>query len=154
MAEVQSVEALSGAEIVTDILNQIKIKLMSSCDLRDSDSYGQGYSGEIKISLKLYSMDVLPAEFTVQITPKADPPVSTEEVIVSPLQIEETLEIPQEEDLEIVRERMKEEPVQAPPDEVEESRMPTRLKRKYRRRSSLEVPSMPMGGAVDITEGE
>ena len=155
MGEIQSIEALSGSEIIEDVLNQIRIKMLTSCDLRDTDSYGQGYSGEIKISLKLYSMDVLPAEFFVPIAAKTEPPASTEQVIVNPVEIEETVQIEQELDLEAVRDRMKETPEPAPVDEAEESRMPQRLKRKYTRRNILETT--PMGGAVDLDslpEGE
>lgn len=146
------IEALNGAEIVEDVLNQIKIKLLTSCDLRDQDSYGQGYSGEIKISLKLYGMDVTGADFVIPIVSKAEPPVSTEEITVNPVQVEETIEIPQELDLEVVRERAKESAPEPVVSEQEENRMPARLKRKYSRRSALEVPVMPQGGGIDITE--
>ena len=149
MAEIM-VEALSGTEIVEDVLAQIKRKLITSCDLRDSDSYGQGYSGEITIKLKMYAMDVRQEDFVVTIPAKAAPPISTEEVPVTPVEIDETLEIKQEEDLEVVRERTKE-PVVAPEPVVEEeNRMPARLRRKYTRRPTLETT--PSGGAVDFEE--
>jgi hypothetical protein len=147
------IEGLSGSEIIDDILSQIKRKLQTSCDLRDSDSYGQGFSASIEIKLKLYSMDVIPAEFTVVIQPKVEPPVSTETTIVTPLELTETIEIPQELDLEIVRERIKEPEPLPPPDETEESRMPQRLKRKYTRRTG--IPSLEQtasGGGVDLDE--
>jgi len=152
MADVM-IEGLSGTEVIEDILAQIKRKLQTSCDLRESDSYGQGYSGEIKISLKLYGMDALPAEFTVDIKPKELPPVSTETTIVTPLEIQEIITIEQELDLEAVRERIKEPAPLPPPDEAEEARMPNRLKRKYTRRTG--VPSLEMtaaGGAVSLDE--
>jgi hypothetical protein len=152
MADVM-IEGLSGTEVIEDILAQIKRKLQTSCDLREADSYGQGYSGEIKISLKLYGMDALPAEFTVDIKPKELPPVSTETTIVTPLEIQESITIEQELDLEAVRERIKEPAPLPPPDEAEEARMPNRLKRKYTRRTG--VPSLEMtaaGGAVSLDE--
>jgi hypothetical protein len=152
MADVM-IEGLSGTEVIEDILAQIKRKLQTSCDLREADSYGQGYSGEIKISLKLYGMDALPAEFTVDIKPKELPPVSTETTIVTPLEIQEIITIEQELDLEAVRERIKEPAPLPPPDEAEEARMPNRLKRKYTRRTG--VPSLEMtaaGGAVSLDE--
>jgi len=152
MAEAMT-EGLSGTEIIDDVLAQIKRKLLTSCNLRDSDNYGQGYSAEIKISMKMYAMDATPDEFTVNIAPKALPPVSTEEVIVTPFDVAEDLTIPQELDLEAVRERIKE-PAPLPlVDETEESRMPQRLKRKYTRRTG--VPSLEQaasGGAVDLDE--
>jgi hypothetical protein len=98
-------------------------------------------------------MDNIPAEFSVNIPAKAEPPVTTETVVVTPLEITETIEIPQELDLEIVRERIKEPEPLPPPDEAEEARMPTRLKRKYTRRTG--VPSLEQttsGGAVDLDE--
>jgi hypothetical protein len=145
------VEGLSGSEVIDDVLEQIKRKLLTSCDLRDSDNYGQGYSGTIEIKLKLHAMDDIPAEFSVNIAPKVEPPVSTEEVTVTPVEISETIEIPQELDLEAVRERIKE-PAPLPPiDEAEEARMPNRLKRKYTKRTGIpSLETTASGGAVDI----
>jgi hypothetical protein len=153
MADVM-IEGLSGTEIISDVLDQIKRRLQSSCDLRDSDSYGQGFSGTITISLKLHAMDNTPVDLTINLVPKAEPPVSTETVIVTPLEISETIEIPQELDLEAVRERAKEPEPLPPASEEEENRMPNRLKRKYTRRGvpSFEQPSM--GGAVDLDADE
>lgn len=149
------VEGLSGSEVIDDVLAQIKRKLQSSCNLRDSDNYGQGYSAEIKISMKMYAMDATPDEFTVNVAPKGLPPASTEETIVTPFDVVEDLTIPQELDLEAVRERIKE-PAPLPPiDEAEEARMPNRLKRKYTRRTG--VPSLEQaasGGAVDLDSDE
>ncbi len=150
------IEGLSGGEIIADVLDQIKRKLSYSCDLRDSDSYGQGYSGTIEVHLKLYAMDTVSVDVEVPIQPKAEPPVSTEQTVVTPIQVEEKVEIPQELDLESVRERLKvsePEPPQEPSAE-EENRMPARLKRKYTRRTG--VPTLEQtptgGGAVDIDE--
>jgi hypothetical protein len=155
MAETE-VEGLSGTEIIDDILAHVKRTLLTSCDLRDSDSYGQGYSGEIKISLKLYGMDATPGEFTVQIPPKGAPPVSTEEITIVPLEIEQKIEIPQEENLDAVRERTKEEPPVPEAQPQEEARMPQRLRRKYNKRK-VSLETTPSGGAVDLEtlpEGE
>lgn len=147
------VEGLSGTEIIDDVIAHVKRKLMTSCDLRDSDSYGQGYSGTIEIKLKLHAMDNLPAEFSIAIQPKVEPPVSTETTIVTPLELTETIEIPQELDLEVVRERIKE-PAPLPlADETEESRMPARLKRKYTRHTGVaSLEQTASGGAVDLDE--
>jgi hypothetical protein len=155
MADTTMIEGLSGTEIINDVLDQIKRKLMYSCDLRDSDSYGQGYSGSITISLKLYGMDATPVDVVVPIQAKAEPPVSTEQTVVIPIQVEEKVEIPQEEDLEAVRERLKisePEPMQEPSAEGE-ARMPERLKRKYTRRSGLPtLETTAQGGAVDVDD--
>ncbi len=147
------IEGLSGTEIINDILDQIKRKLTYSCDLRDSDSYGQGYSGTIAISLKLYGMDATPVEVEVIIPPKVEPPVTNETTVVTPIQVEEKVEIPQELDLEAVRERIKVSEPLPEPSATEENRMPERLKRKYTRR--IGVPTLETtvtGGAVDIDE--
>jgi hypothetical protein len=152
MADIM-VEGLSGTEIIADVLDQIKRKLMYSCDLRDSDSYGQGYSGTIEIHLKLHAMDATPVDMTVNIQPKGESPVSTENVTVTPVEITETVEIPQEEDLEAVRERLKVPELEPEPNEAEESRMPVRLKRKYTRRSGVaSLEQTAQGGAVDVNE--
>jgi hypothetical protein len=95
----------------------------------------------------MYGMDATPDEFTVTIAPKGEAPVSTEEQVITPFDVEEELEIPQELDLEIVRERAKEPEPLPPADESEEARMPSRLKRKYTRRSLEQTAS---GGAVDV----
>jgi hypothetical protein len=96
-------------------------------------------------------MDVTEEQFTVNIPAKVAPPVSTEEMTVTPVEIAEIIEIPQELDLEVVRERMKEPEPLPPPDATEENRMPDRLKRKYTRH--LPSPEMnPMGGAVDLSD--
>jgi hypothetical protein len=147
------VEGLSGTEVVEDILAQIRRKIQTSCNFSHECNYGQSYSAEITVKIKAYAMDVTEEEFTVIIPAKAEPPVSTEEVTVTPVEISETIEIPQELDLEIVRERTKEPDPLPPPDEAEEARMPTRLKRKYTRRTG--VPSLETtasGGAVDLDE--
>ena len=155
MAEPTMIEGLSGKEIIEDILDQIKRKLQYSCNLRDSDSYGQGFSASIEIKLKLYAMDVTEDEFTVNVQPKAEPPVSTETVTVTPVEVVEKIEIPQELDIEAVRERIKisaPEPPE-PPTAEGEARMPERLKRKYTRRTGVPtLETTAAGGAVDLDE--
>lgn len=145
------VEGLSGKEFKQLVLKKVELALDSSCDLRDVDNF-DSVSGEIKLSLQGYAMDTIKEEFTIPIVAKVDPPVSTEGIIVTPINVEQTIEIPRELDLEIVRDQLTEEAPTPVVDETEESRMPARLKRKYTRRSSLEVPSMPLGGAVDLNE--
>jgi hypothetical protein len=149
------VEGLSGTEVIDDILAQIRRKIQTSCNFSHECNYGQGFSAEINIKIKAYAMDVTEEEFNVIIPAKVEPPVSTEETIVTPLEISESIEIPQELDLEIVRERIKEPDPLPPPDEMEESRMPARLKRKYTRRTG--IPSLEQaasGGAVDLDSDE
>ena len=141
------IEGLSGVEIIDDILAQIRIKLEKSCDLRSIDCYGQGYSAEIDIRLKLYDTDTISVNAKVEIPPKVEQPVSTDDVIVTPIEIEEKFEIPQELNVEAVRNRTKES-APPPPVEYEENLMPERTKRKYTRRSFAPVPAS--GEVVDI----
>jgi hypothetical protein len=152
MENLVEVEALSGTEIIDDILAQIKRKLQYSCDLRSTDAYGQGYSATIDIHLKLYSVDTVSLDMTVNMEAKGEPPVSTEEVIVTPLEVSEKVEIPQELDIELIRERLKDAEVEPPPppSEIEEARMPERMKRKYTRRLVSEQPAE--GVAVEMDQ--
>lgn len=152
MAEGTIVEGLTGVEIIDDVLAHIKRKLQFSCNLRDSDSYGQGYSAEISIKIRTYAVDSQEEEFVVSIPAKFPAPESMEGVTVTPVEVDETVLIPQELDLEAVRERIKEPAPLPPPSEEEENRMPTRLKRKYTRRGieSLEVTAS--GGSVDLED--
>ena len=151
MAEATMIEGLSGVEIIDDILAQTKRKLQTSCNLREADSYGQGYSAEVTVKIKTYAMDVQEEEFAVSILAKFPPPVASETVTVTPVEVNETLTIPQELDLDAVRERLKAPEPLPPPTAEEEGRMPERLKRKYNRRlPSFEQPSM--GGAVDLDD--
>jgi hypothetical protein len=142
------VEGLSGTEIINDVVEQIRRKLQNSCDLRESDCYTQGYSGTAEIKLKLYDMDAVNVEMKIEIPAKVESPVSTEEVEVIPVDIEEKVEIPQELNLEAVRERSKQSEIPPPPEEATGTTIPTRLKRKYTRRNQVEVAAE--GGAVDI----
>ena len=143
------VEGLSGKEFKQLVLKKVELALDSSCDLRDVDNF-DSVSGEIKLSLQGYAMDTIKEEFTIPIVAKVEPPVSTEEIIVTPIKVEQTIEIPRELDLELVREQITEEDPTPVVDEAEENRMPARLKRRYTRRAVLETT--PMGGAVDLTE--
>ena len=152
MAE-QLVEGLSGTEIINDVVEHVRRKLQTSCDLREADSYGQGFSANIEIKLKLYAMDVIPAEFSIAIQPKVLPPETTETTIVTPLELQETITIEQELDLEAVRERIKEPAPLPPTDEQQrENRMPQRLKRKYTRHGVASLEQTASGGAVGLEE--
>jgi hypothetical protein len=146
--EERMVEGLSGAEVIEDILDQIRRKLKSSCDLRDTDCYDQGYSGEVKISLKLYAVDTISHEFVETIPQNSEPPVSTEEVIVTPVEVDEKLEIPQELNIEAVRERSNlSKPKSVPQSEEDESHT-SHSKRKYTRRSFVKEPAQ--GEAIEV----
>ena len=154
------VTGLSGTEIVEDVLAQVKKKLLLDCNLRDSDSYGRGYSGQIDVKLKLYAMDVTDVNQTVEIPVKEDPPVTMDEVVVTPVTLETTVEIKQEEDLLAVRDRIEEakntEPEITPETGDGTPTEAPRSKRRYTRRvnSGLEQAPVAEGGAVDLDKPE
>jgi hypothetical protein len=147
-------EGLSGTEIKNDVLAQVERQLNRSCDLRDTDCY-ESYSGMIEIHLKLYAVDTVSLDMTAVIAPNAEPPVSTETTIVTPVEVVEKVEIPQELNLDVVRDRSKLPdfgPVE-PANDEDNPRMPARLKRKYTRQVPLSVtPSQ--GETVDLDEAE
>lgn len=109
---------LSGEEIINDVLFQIKTALQKDCNLRPTDNYGQGYSGVIKIDLKLFALDVSEAHVNVDVkatsellktiptqadmtgaTGEGDPAAGTE------VKVDETVEIAQNLNLDEVREQ-------------------------------------------------
>jgi hypothetical protein len=108
---------LSGEEIINDVLIQVEKALKRDCNLRPMDNYGQGYSGVIKIDLKLIALDVAEASVTANV--KASPellatlPAQTGEggegeespIQTTEVKVDETVVIPQELNLDAVRER-------------------------------------------------
>ena len=91
-------QALSGEEVVIDACSRLAEFLRRDCNLRESDAYEGGYSGVIKVSLKLYGMDTIEVSGEVPFTvgkPQGDP----DNVI------EADFEIPVEPALNVVRER-------------------------------------------------
>ena len=149
-------EGLSGTEIKNDVLAQVERQLNRSCDLRDTDCY-ESYSGTIEIHLKLYAVDTVSLDMTAVIAPNAEPPVSTETTIVTPVEVVEKIEIPQELNLDVVRERSKLPDFGSvePANDEENPRMPARLKRKYNRTKGIpSLEQVATGGSVDMDEAE
>lgn len=122
------VVGLSGEEIITDILFQIEQTLRKDCNLRPSDCYSQGYSGKITLDLKLSSVDTIEVkvEQNVAATPDlkkiaeeeaaakaaaesakvaAGVPVAQTQVVETPVEVKETIDIDPEPDVNAVRER-------------------------------------------------
>ena len=151
MAEEIMVEGLSGVDIIEDFLDQIRRKLMKSCDLRDNDCWSEGYSATVDIHMKLYDSGETPLDMKFELPAKVEPPVSTETTVVTPVEIVEKVEIPQELNVEEVRARSKQDiPPPPEPFEVEGNGIPQRLKRKYTRRTPLENVPQAEGGSVEI----
>jgi hypothetical protein len=135
MADVEYVEALSGEEIIVDLCSLIAEKLRKDCNLRDSDSYGQGYSARVTIHLEAYGMDTAVVEAEVKSgEPKPFPDT----------QIDTILEVPAEPALDQVRERS-DQPV--PTLTRDESGQPEVRPRRYIRQDRL-VERVAAGGAT------
>lgn len=142
------VEGLSGTEIIEDVVAQVRRKLLQDCNLRATDSYGKGFSAKIQIEIKAFAMDTVAINQTAEIAAKEPPPEPTEKIAVIPVEIKQELDIPQEENLTAVRERLDDpEPVLATGGEEPATQL--RTKRKYTRTKTLE--HMAAGGAVDLT---
>lgn len=115
------VVGLNGREIINDILEQIKKALQSDCNLRETDSYSQGYSGKFSIELKLVAVDTTVTAVSTEL--KATPalekaaeeaakkaaedsdPTKVVEQFTKVITASSQTEIPQELDLNTVRER-------------------------------------------------
>ena len=139
---------LGGHEVVADILGQIRRKLLTDCNLRMTDGYSGGYSGEVTIKLRLHAVRTTPVEMEIPITQSADvvaPPADAfppEDVQF--VEIHEAIKIPVEENLLAVRDRINDNSEKAIEAESEmaaqpedEGEMAPRAKRKYTRRSAL-----------------
>ena len=122
MASNTFVVGLSGREIIKDILHQVDKGLHKDCNLRDSDSYGQGYSGKITFELKLQALDTVVVTIPVEVQATSElqgqaaqkqpeqvevPEGSTAEQIVKDVEVKAVTEIGEEQDLNMVRERSK-----------------------------------------------
>jgi len=129
------IEGLNGSEIIEDFLDQIRRKLKNSCDLRPNDCYSSGYSATADIHIKLFDVDTTSVDMKIELPAKEEPPVSTEELIVTPVEIEEKIEVEQELNLEAVRKRSEQSEIPPPPEEVSGTSLPLRTKRKYKRRA-------------------
>ena len=140
---------LGGQEVVADILGQIRRKLATDCNLRATDGYSGGYSGTVTIKLRLNAVRISEVEMEIPITQSADviaPPVeSFPPEDVEPVEIDEKIVIPVEENLIAVRDRINEnseKTIEAESEaevepHVEEGETTVRTKRKYSRRAAL-----------------
>lgn len=96
MAEENYVEPLTGEEIIIDLCTQIAEKLRRDCNLRETDSYGGGYSATVTIHLEAYGLDTATVEATLSTGQTQDQPDEL---------IDTTVEVPVEAALNEVRER-------------------------------------------------
>jgi hypothetical protein len=134
------ITGLSGTEIIKDVLSQIEARLKKDCNLRGSDAYSRGYSANIQINLELYGLDKTPIEADIRIGKVED---DTEIEVVH-----EKIEIKQEEDLTVVRDRIPEEKHE-PENNLEmdgEGQLPAR--RTYAKK----LPTPSDGGTEEFVE--
>lgn len=123
------VVGLSGEEIIVDVLDQVEKALRTDCNLRPTDSYGQGYSGKVTVELSLIGMDAVSVNVSSTLAPTkeaekivaekqaeakseaeaavaaGEPVPEPVEHVETPVEIKAEIEIPQEPDVNAVRER-------------------------------------------------
>ena len=143
-------DPLSGSDVVADLLGQIRRKLTTDCNLRQADGYSGGYSGEVKIKLRLNAVRSVEVEMEIPIAQSPELPAPAPETFppedLEPIEIDELIMIPVNDNLVEVRERIAansekaleaEAEEQAAPVEVPEGEATVRQKRKYTRRQAL-----------------
>ena len=98
---------LSGAEVVEDVLAQIRKRLRTDCSLRNEDGYSGGYSGEIVIKLRCHAVRIAEISMTIPIAAEtaAPSPEAFGADGVDSVEIDETISIPLEPNLTAVRQR-------------------------------------------------
>jgi hypothetical protein len=150
MPEAAEVQGLSGNEIINDVLLQVKRALERDCNLRDTDNYGRGYSGKIKLNLQMFALDTATVDMEVTLQPTQEflktHEATPQDATGSDVQIEQEIEIPLQSNLNAVREAAEaaQQTGQRPePIPEEEARMPVH------RRNYGKPPTM--GGAEDVT---
>jgi hypothetical protein len=119
------VQGLNGEEIISDLCDQLADRLRLDCNLRGIDSYSLGYSAKITVNLKCYGMDEAVVEAELEVGEENDNPEQLQKDFT------EEIEIPQEVDLSLVRERSQQE---APSFEISPDGPIQPQKRKYSRR--------------------
>ncbi len=151
MSDTNYTNPLSGTEVIADVLGQVRRRLSTDCNLRATDGYSGGYSGQVTIKLSLNAVRSTPVEMTIPISqspnvqaPSADS-FSADEL--EPIEVDEKISIPVEENLVAVRDRINEnseksieadtEPVTEENVESDGTESAIRAKRKYTRRAAL-----------------
>jgi hypothetical protein len=148
MPEVTSfTDPLSGYDPIEDCVGQLRKFMRRDCSLRREDGYSGGFQGEIKIKLDCFAVRTVHIEMTVPITIPPEVKASLDALPVEQLdkfEIEETIVIPREENLNLVRERIRENSAEnlendtpAPEDEENLVAVAPHAKRKYTRRTAL-----------------
>lgn len=140
------VNPLGGHEVIADVLGQIRRRLATDCNLRQTDGYSGGYSGEVKIKLRLHAVKTSEVEMLIPISqsPEVQAPAVTSFLPkeIEAVEVEEVVTIPLEDNLGTVRDRItdnseKSIESEAEPQTEEEVPSEPRAKRKYTRRAAL-----------------
>lgn len=148
MADEYGIQGLNGPEIKDNMKAKFAKALDGDCSLRPQDSYSRGYSATITYRIEAYGLDKEVIEGTLELgTPQDDPEAEV---------IEGELIIPQEEDVQAVREenRMAADGPQDEPDDDQENPSDSPVvaaKRKYNRKLKLASVGV-IGGAEDFKE--
>jgi hypothetical protein len=93
------VEPLTGEEIIIDLCSQLAEKLRQDCNLRETDSYENGYSAKITVHLEAFGLDTAAVDVEVSAGNQQGNPENPDELL------DTTYEIPAETSLNKVRER-------------------------------------------------
>ena len=138
------VQPLNGLEVVDDLCGFIADKLRTDCNLREIDGYSSGYKAKVTIHLELFGLDTSSVDQEIVVNSVAPESQSLEPDDV----VDTEIEIPQEEDLSVVRDRSG----QAEPNVEISSEGPVALPqgRKYTRR--LKALGQARGGATVMPE--
>jgi hypothetical protein len=89
MEQVEVAGSISGADVISDLLDRIGDKLSKSCDLRPVDVY-RGYAAKVEVQLQL--MDIYPVAVTQEIQVGALDPAQPSKHIALGSEIEAKLE--------------------------------------------------------------
>ncbi len=145
-------QGLEGPEIIEELVSSFRKALKNDGIFRPQDSYSRGYSAQITYHVDCYGLDKESAGRDLVLGTKQDAPdAETADGVI---------DIPQEEDLQEVRDRMEEakqqEEEESEEDFEEEPPVPptfeaTKQKRKYTRKVKLAASGI-VGGAEEFQE--
>jgi hypothetical protein len=151
------IPALTGEEIIQDLCGAVAEKLRSDCNMRPIDGYAGGYKATVKIHIEAFGLDATTVDYEVSTDesgPAKDVDGNAVDLENPDLLIDTELEIPQEEDLSLVRERSNQPTpdfeMKSTPEITEEGPVGQPQKRKYTRRLRALVSAQ--GGAAGTME--
>lgn len=101
------IPALNGEELIQDLCGAIAEKLRTDCNLRPIDGYAGGYKATAKIHIEAFGLDQAVVDYEVSLdeTGPGEDAENPIDLTLPDTLIDTELDIPQEEDLSLVRER-------------------------------------------------